>query len=77
MSRLEKIKEQIGWLKVAFAIFTAILVSLVGWYMTYYDNNNIADIKKYLTLLGILTSSVIIIVVNKIAFKKIDELEDL
>jgi formate hydrogenlyase subunit 3/multisubunit Na+/H+ antiporter MnhD subunit len=77
MSQNEKIKEQIGWLKVAFVIFTAILVSLVGWYVTYYDNHNVADIKKYLTLLGILTSSAIIIVVNKIAFKKIDELGEL
>jgi len=77
MSKLEKIKEQIGWLKVAFAIFTAILVSLVSWYVTYYDNSSIADIKKYLTLLGIFTSSAIIIIVNKIAFKNIDELEDL
>lgn len=77
MPKIDKIKEQIGWLKVAFAIFTAILVTLVGWYVTNYDNPNTADIKKYFTLVGILTSSVIIIVVNKIAFKKIDELEDL
>ena len=43
----------------------------------HYDNSSVADIKKYLTLVGILTSSAMIIIVNKIAFKKIDELEDL
>ncbi|MBL0708832.1 MAG: hypothetical protein JJW00_07295 [Sulfurimonas sp.] len=46
MAKIEKIKEQIGWLKVAFVIFTAILVSLVGWYVIYYDNQSIADIKN-------------------------------
>jgi hypothetical protein len=42
MAKIDKIKEQIGWLKVAFAIFTAILVSLISWYITYYDNRLVA-----------------------------------
>lgn len=77
MSEAEKIKEQIGWLKVTFGIFMAIEISLLGWLASNYDNEGIAEIKIYLSVFAILVVSVIVIVINKIAFKKIDELEDL
>ncbi len=37
MSKSERIKEQIGWLKVIFAILMAIDISLMGWLANHYD----------------------------------------
>jgi len=38
VSKAEKIKEQIGWLKIVFGLLTAILVSLVGFIATSYKS---------------------------------------
>ena len=38
MSKADRLKEEIGWLKVVFAILIAIDVSLVGWLAQNYDN---------------------------------------
>ena len=73
MSRSEKIKEQIGWLKVVFAILSATLISLVGWTVTHYKEDKII----YLAFSVIIVITVLIIIVNKQAYKKMDELEDL
>ena len=37
MSRADKLKEEIGWLKVVFAVLVAINISLVGWLAQNYD----------------------------------------
>ena len=77
MSKSERIKEQIGWLKVIFAILMAIDISLIGWLANHYDKIDVSEIKIYLNLAAIMLVSLVVIFVNKIAFKKIDELEDL
>ena len=75
MSRAEKIKEQIGWLKVAFGLLTAVIVSLVGYIATSYK---IAEpIMLIVALLLTVLLSFGVIVVNKKAFDKMDELEEL
>ena len=75
MSINEKIKEQIGWLKVVFGISSAILVTLCGWLANNYDNaDNISSISA--TAL-ILFFAFVIILANKVAYKKMDELEKL
>ena len=48
MSKIDKIKEQIGWLKVVFGILSAIDVSLVGWLVSNYDKTDISGVKIYL-----------------------------
>ena len=75
MGKIDKIKEHIGWLKVAFAIAVATDITLIGWLVTNYE-------EKSLTISIMATSTVvivsfIIILINKIAFKKMDELEEL
>ncbi len=75
MSRAEKIKEQIGWLKVVFGLFTAVVISLTGYIATSYK---IAE--PFLLILALFLTAVFlygIIVVNKKAFDKMDELEDM
>ena len=41
MSKVDKLKEEIGWLKVVFAILVAIDISLVGWLAQNYDSASV------------------------------------
>jgi len=75
MSRAEKIKEQIGWLKVIFGLLTAIIVSLVGFIATSYKTTEPILLIMALALMILLSFGIII--VNKKAFSKMDELEEL
>ena len=75
MSKSDKIKEQIGWLKVIFGILTAIIVSLVGFIATSYKTTEPLILIAALILTIMLSFA--IIVVNKKAFSKMDEPEDL
>lgn len=75
MSKNEKIKEQIGWLKVIFGILSAVLVSLTGWLAVNYNTSD--AITVYIAIFLIVVSAILIIFVNKKAYSKIDELEEL
>ena len=75
MSKNEKIKEQIGWLKVVFGILSAVLVSLTGWLAVNYNTSD--AIIVYIAIFLIVVSAILIIFVNKKAYNKIDELEEL
>jgi len=77
MPKIDKIKEQIAWLKVVFGILSAIDVSLVGWLVNNYDKADINSTKIYLGSAIAVLIAFVIIYVNKKAMKKIDELEDL
>lgn len=75
MSKSEKIKEQIGWLKVVFGILTAIIISLIGFMATSYTTA-----KPIITIMALVLTILLsfgIIIVNKKAFMKMDELEEL
>jgi len=75
MSMNEKIKEQIGWLKVVFAISSAILVTLCGWLANNYDNTDTISIISATAL--IIFFAFVVVLANKVAYKKMDELEEL
>ena len=75
MGKIDKIKEQIGWLKVVFGILTAIVVSLIGYIATSYKTAEPIILISALILTILILFGIII--VNKKAFDKIDELEDL
>jgi hypothetical protein len=77
MPKIDKIKEQIGWLKVVFGIFMAIEITLIGWLANNYDNPSWDSIKIYMNIVAIIIVSAIIIYVNKVAFRKIADLENL
>ncbi len=75
MSKVDKLKEEIGWLKAVFAILVAIAVSLVGWLAQNYD-----DAPIFLQIVCSVAAVVMtggIIWVNRVAYRKIDELEEL
>lgn len=75
MSETEKIKEQIGWLKVVFGILSAVLISLIGFLATNYQTSD--TIISIVTMVLVILISVLIVIVNKIALKKMDKLKDL
>ena len=75
MARIDKIKEEIGWLKVIFAISIATNISLIAWLIQSYGK-----VRPFLSILGALGALLImfmIIWINKIAYRKIDDLEEL
>lgn len=60
---------------MVFGILSAILLSLSGWLATNYKSSD--DISIIITTILIVCFALSIAVVNKQAYKKIDELEEL
>jgi len=75
MPKLDKLKEELGWLKVIFSILIATNLSLIAWFIQNYEKQKIS-----LTILNgviIIVLTFIIFLVNKKAYKKIDEIGEL
>ena len=74
MARIDRLKEEVGWLKVVFGVLVAIDASLLGWLFQNY-----AHASGWLVLAG---SAVVVVVtyavvrVNRLAYRRIEELED-
>ena len=75
MSKLDKIKEKIGYLKVIFGLMVAVEVSMVGWLFQHADR--IDSIKIGIIATAIVLIAVSIVVINRAILQKIDELEEL
>ena len=75
MSKAEKLKEEIGWLKVVFGILVATDISLLAWLAQNY--NRAPSFLLAIGVLGVLGVTAGIVRVNKTAYRKIDELEEL
>ena len=75
MPKIDKIKEQIGWLKVVFALLFATDLSLIA----YLFNNleMLSGIKIVLVLTGLFFVTLGMLYINKVAMNKIDSLEDI
>ncbi|MEK8018599.1 MAG: hypothetical protein VSS75_017140 [Candidatus Parabeggiatoa sp.] len=75
MSKTDKLTEEIGELKVVFAILVATDISLVAWLV---QNDN--QVPTFLLMIGTFATFATtagIIWLNRAAYKKIDELEEL
>ena len=70
MPKLDKLKEELGWLKVVFGLMIATNLSLIAWLVQHYQTQN-----RYLTIFLIIT--IVIYLINKSAYKKIDEIGEL
>lgn len=75
MAKIDKIKEEIGWLKVLFSLSIIIDVSLIGWIVQSYQSAELWEI--VLCVPGILVILGIIMWTNKVAYYKMDILEEL
>ena len=75
MPKIDKIKEQIGWLKVVFALLFATDLSLIAYLFNNLEVLN--GIKIVLVLIGLFFVTLGMLYVIKVAMQKIDSLEDL
>ena len=75
MAKLDKLKEEIGWLKAIFTIFTVTDISLVAWLAQNYTDTKPQLLVGCLVAIILVTSAVILL--SRAAYKKIDELEKL
>jgi predicted MFS family arabinose efflux permease len=74
MAKIDRVKEEIGWLKLVFGILAAIDVSLVGWLAQNYGKAS-----WMLILAGVVATAVVtfgVVRVNQVAYDRIAELED-
>lgn len=75
MSESDKIKEEIGWLKVVFGLLVAIDVSLVAWTAQNFEKGSLFLLMLAAAIMVFTTWAIIF--VNRKAYRKIDELGDL
>lgn len=74
MSKAERLKEEIGWLKVVFTVCVALDASLVAWLAQNYATAN-----PVLVAVGSLASvllALVVVFVNRRAYRRLEELED-
>ena len=72
MSKADRLKEEIGWLKVAFAITVALDASLVAWLAQNYATAGpaIVGAAAALVIAGV------VVIINRRAYRRIEELEN-
>jgi len=75
VSKVDKLKEEIGWLKVVFGILVATDIALVAWLAQNYASANILLLVFCGIAVVLVTGAVVW--VNRTAYRKIDELEEL
>ena len=74
MSKAERLKEEIGWLKVVFAVCVALDASLIAWLAQSYSTAN-----PVLVATGCVASvllALLVVFVNRRAYSRLEELED-
>jgi len=74
MAKIDRLKEEIGWLKLVFGLLIAIDVSLVGWLAQNHATSSWA-----LVVAGVIATAVVtlgVVRINRIAYHRIKELEE-
>ena len=75
MSRIDKEKEEISWIKFWIGVSVASTMGLISWFVNNYETAN--EIMLTLDIFSVLILAVFIVMLNRIGLKKIKELEDL
>jgi len=75
MAHIDKVKEEIGWLKVVFATSIATVLSLIAWLVENYGKGQrlllvVGGVSAFLIMLAIIW-------INSAAKRKINKLEEL
>jgi hypothetical protein len=74
IAKIDRLKEEIGWLKVVFGVLVAIDASLLGWLAQNY-----ATASRLLVLAGTVVTVVVtwvVVRVNRLAYCRIEQLEE-
>jgi len=75
MSKLDKEKEEIAWIKFWIGVSVASIMGLISWFVNNYETAN--SIMLTLDMVSVSILAVLIAILNKVGLKKIKELEDL
>jgi hypothetical protein len=75
MAMLDAAKEELGWLKVVFAVCAAIDASLIAWLSQRYGSGDFLLNLLAFVIAAMLT--VYIVSMNVVAYRRIRELKDL
>ncbi len=75
MSKADGIKEELGWLKVVFGVLVAVDVSLVAWVAQNFSSPNRVLVWGAILAVAVVTAGVVWI--NRLAYRRIRELEQL
>ena len=74
MPKVDRIKEEIGWLKVVFAVCVALDASLVAWLAQNYDTAHSLIVTA--GFVAALVLAVVVAYVNRLAYRRLKDLED-
>jgi hypothetical protein len=74
MARIDRIKEEIGWLKVPFGLLAVVDASLPGWLAQSYMKAN--PILVAASTIAVIVVSSGIFRLNHIAYRLFDDLEE-
>ena len=75
MAYIDKVKEEIGWLKIIFAISIATDISLIAWLVENFKKED--PFLLVIAGLGALLLMFVIIWINSVTYRKINKLEEL
>jgi hypothetical protein len=74
MARIDRIKEEIGWLKVPFGLLAVVDASLLGWLAQSYTTANPVLVAASTIAVMVVSSS--ILQLNHIEYRLFDDLEE-
>jgi len=74
MARADRIKEEIGWLKLVFGIFLAADVSLIGWLAQNWTK--VEGPVLALTVVAIVVLGYVVAWMNSRAYRRFAQLEE-
>ena len=75
MAKIDKIKEEIGWLKVWLGIFVVTMFGMIGWGVSHIGK--VSNLLLILDAVGIVIFVIVVAIINFVAIKKIKSLKDL
>lgn len=75
MSKIDRIKEEIGWLKVVFGILVATDLSLIAWLAQNFGSAS--RVQVLIGLAAVVGVTGAVVWVNPMAYARIKQLEDL
>jgi hypothetical protein len=74
MASIDRLKEEVGWLKVPFGVFVVVDASLLGWLAQSY-----ADVHPVLVFTGVVATIVVtsaVFWINRSAFRRMKRIEE-
>lgn len=75
MSESERVKEEIGWLKVVFAVLAAMDASVIAWLVQNFTSTSLVLLFGAVLAVALLTAG--IVWANIVVYKRLAQLERL